>query len=247
MTVPDPFAPPSGALGGRPGPVGATWDPAADVHAVRRPGAEPWAVDQAAPQPPVTLAAWTVGLASVWAALQVVLFALAPAAADEYARAIAVGTSPLYVDTWYDTVGAFLLPVQVAVFVVGCLWLQRSREIAVRRSPHVRQVRGAVWVWLGWVVPIVLLWFPFQVVRDVRAGTVGSTRGAGLGLWWTCWLVYLVAANQTGLVSLSVGSRGPESLPWWEGVATLACVVGLVVWARTVRAITASQVSGQIR
>ncbi|WP_407318266.1 DUF4328 domain-containing protein [Isoptericola halotolerans] len=204
---------------------------------------EPWLAPAPVPAAPTGLAAWTIGLACAWTALQALVLVLSPAAAEEYARALGAGGSSMDVFTAYDEIGLLLLPVQVAVFVVGCLWLQRSRAIAVAGSPHVRQVRGAVWVWLGWVVPVVSLWFPFQVVRDVRAGTVGTRRAGGLGLWWACWLVSLWAANQSGLVAMGMGSWDPASLPFLEGVGTLACAVGLVLWIGVVREISAAQVS----
>lgn len=241
MTQPDPFAPPSS---GRPEvPDYGAYAPEVPVHPAGPRAADPWLAPAPAPSAPRGLAVWTIGLACAWTAIQALVFALSPAAAEEYARAVAAGGSPMGVTAAYDQVGALLIPVQVAAFVVGCLWLQRSRAIAVARSPHVRQVRGAVWVWLGWVVPVVFLWFPFQVVRDVRAGTVGGRRATGLGLWWACWLVSLWAANQAALLAMGLGAQDPVSLPFFEGVATVACVVALVLWVRVVREVSAAQAS----
>lgn len=105
-------------------------------------------------------------------------------------------------------------------------------------SPAVRQVPGPVWVWLGWAVPVVSLWFPFQVVRDVRAAAVGGRTPSRLGWWWACSLVGLWASNQAAFSSLGLASRDPETVPVFEGLATVAVVAGAVLWIGLVREIT---------
>jgi Domain of unknown function (DUF4328) len=78
---------------------------------------------------------------------------------------------------------------------VDC-WLalaSRARENAVLIAPD-RVRRSAVWAWLGWLVPIVSLWFPKQIVDDswritsssAAAGQRGRYRGTGM--WWGLWI-----------------------------------------------------------
>ncbi len=75
--------------------------------------------------------------------------------------------------------------VQLAAAVVTCLWLWQSRVLAEAVSPGRGHARSRVWVWLGWIVPVVAFWFPYQVVRDVRAATVvvrdAASDGGGPG------------------------------------------------------------------
>ena len=51
-------------------------------------------------------------------------------------------------------------------------------------------------MWLGWWVPIVNVWFPFQVLRDVRDGSIADQPAARpRRLWWAAFLV-VVALDQ---------------------------------------------------
>lgn len=128
-------------------------------------------------------------------------------------------------------------------FVVGGLWLHASRAFAVAARPEILQERGPVWVWLGWVVPVVSLWFPFQVVTDIRRGCVRGQQHS-LGAWWAAWLVFVFSlffnfssSSGTGSFRLTVDMP----LPAVEGIGAAAGVVALVLWIRIIRDITAGQ------
>jgi hypothetical protein len=189
---------------------------------------------------PGGLATASIVIACVWTALQALSMVLSFSAAEQLARAESAGADLRGVYTAYDSVAAWLLPVEIAALVVSCLWLQASRHYAVVASPAVRHARGPVWVWLGWVVPVVSLWFPYQVVRDVRAGTPGVARG-GLGLWWACWLVAMWFTNQSSFASLGWRPEGLGSIPVFEVGASVATLVAAVQWVRIVREVTAAQ------
>jgi hypothetical protein len=239
MTLPDPFAPPAGDPARRPAPAAPHEGrpPVPERGDVWRGPAGPWTP---LPAPPTGLATAAVVLAGVWTLLQVLSLATSFAAAEVYGAAAAAGVNLLDVVTTYDAVVAYFVPVQVAAFVVGCLWLQRSRAVATTLSSSVRQVRGPAWVWFGWFVPVVLLWFPYQVVRDVRTAAQG-TQARGTGLWWACWLVLLVSTNQSAMTALGWSvSRDPGQLPLFEAVATVATVAAAVLWARIVLGVTRS-------
>lgn len=109
----------------------------------------------------------------------------------------------------YDIAAVLSVPLQIGMYVVGCLWLQRSYRIAVSVSPDYRMRRSVVWVWLGWWVPIVNLWFPFQVVEDVRKATLrGRSMIGAMGSWWTVWLgTVLIDRILTRLTGGTSGDR----------------------------------------
>ncbi|MGO1178747.1 MULTISPECIES: DUF4328 domain-containing protein [Cellulosimicrobium] len=197
------------------------------------------------PRPPVPggLATGTIALAVAVTAVQVLAWVTSFGAAEEFERAARAGTPSAEVLTGYDAVGLLLLPVQLAAAVVTCLWLWQSRVLAEAVSPARGHARSRVWVWLGWIVPVVAFWFPYQVVRDVRAATVVAPR-RGLGWWWAGWLLWSVATNvATQLTTLSsAGAAGTFALlPVAETVGTAGLVLALVLWVRTVREITAGQ------
>lgn len=204
------------------------------------PPAAPGPPGPPAREAPTALAVAAAVLAVVVALLQVATaVAAVPAAGDLRDVLENGGSAGLF--SWYTALAVLILPVLVASYVVTCLWLQQARSNAEAIRPVVRHRRGSIWVWLGWWVPIVSLWFPLQVVRDVAEGSATTGRRPGLGLWWTGWLVWLFANRASAQV---VGSSDPEvvgSLPVVEGIGTLALVVACVQWCRLVRWITTEQ------
>lgn len=195
-----------------------------------------------APSVPSGLATASVVLAAVVTVVQLLGWLLSFSAAEEFRAAAEAGWAPWDVYTTYDSVSFFYVPALLAAGVVSIVWLWKSRVLADTLSPSWRHARSRVWVWLGWFVPVVALWFPYQVVRDVRRATVRAPR-PGLGWWWAGWLVLGFASNAASRIPLST-STDPSvagALPFFETVATVATVVALVLWIRTVREITAAQ------
>ncbi|WP_436492505.1 DUF4328 domain-containing protein [Actinokineospora sp. HUAS TT18] len=87
----------------------------------------------------------------------------------------------------------FALAISGVVFIT---WLYRARKNAelLCDAEH-RRSRG--WLIGGWFVPIVNLWFPFQIVSDIWKASSPTTpkrldalvhlKGSGLvALWWGC-------------------------------------------------------------
>ncbi|WP_246444845.1 DUF4328 domain-containing protein [Thermomonospora cellulosilytica] len=97
-----------------------------------------------------------------------------------------------------DSLILLITVVQVAVMLVTavlfCLWLMRARTNA-EHIMHLPQRFGRPWVVFGWVIPIVNLWIPKQVVDDVWQASTGQAdgrRSRWVLAWWACWLVYVI-------------------------------------------------------
>ncbi|PUB31676.1 uncharacterized protein DUF4328 [Promicromonospora sp. AC04] len=187
----------------------------------------------------------SIVLAVTWTVVQVTQTALAPQAADAFADAADLGLSPIEsAFTAYDMVGTLVLPVALAAYAVSGLWLYKSRMSAQGANPSFVHERGKVWAWLGWAVPVVNLWFPYQVVRDVRRAT--SPRPAtGIGWWWAAWLVgYFVgesADKTSSRTSAGLTELASNVVVPLEVVSSIGMVVALVLWVRIVREVTAWQ------
>ncbi|WP_432502272.1 DUF4328 domain-containing protein [Kineococcus arenarius] len=134
----------------------------------------------------------------------------------------------------------------LAAFVVTCLWLVRVRRNSELVAPAHHHARSRGWAWAGWVVPVVSLWFPFQVVRDALDA---SASGAGarrvqrrlLALWWAGWLVGQSFTNLASQRATSSVPGDPSTTGALHLVGFLAFVVSLVAWFRVVRAADALQ------
>lgn len=185
-------------------------------------------------------------LAGGFAALQVGAGMTAPAAADAYARASRDGVAPMEATlTVYDAFTIFQFPVLVAAYIVTCVWLMKSRTLLEERNATSRQVRSKAWVWLGWWVPFVSLWFPLQVVRDIRRGSIAQPSGSSiLAGWWTFWLVYQIGYQIPSAMTTSTETSDPstfDALPWVEGINTVFVVIALAFWLGIIRQITRGQ------
>ncbi|MCW2735886.1 DUF4328 domain-containing protein [Nocardioides sp.] len=195
----------------------------------------------AAPGVPTGLAVTALVLAAVYTLVEVLLFLASFGAAESYGAAAREGADVATVFTAYDVVGigyVVLLP----LWIVTSLFLQRARARAVALAPDFPHRRGPVWTWLGWVVPVVGLWFPYQVVRDLvrnawRDAWGDQEQRLHLGFWWTTWVLALVASQITSRVIPWSGVPDADAvalLPLLHGTTAVATVVGLVLWVRIV-------------
>lgn len=194
---------------------------------------------------PRGLAIASAVLAGVVMLLQLGAALTAPAAADSFAEAARGGRPALDALVAYDGIGLLLLPSLLAAYIVTCLWLTQSRTLLRERGSGYPHERSKVWVWLGWWVPPVLLWFPFQVVRDVWRATLGFPGGSGiLAGWWTSWLVFFVGSRISNRMASRADGSDPsalDALPWVEGITTIAGVIALAFWLGIIRQVTRGQ------
>jgi len=216
------------------------------------PGGEPatgWAQPSTFPGQPVAapngLGTATIVLSGVVLAVQAMISIAAWPAGRAFAEAGREGRDALTVTTSYDVISFAFLPALVAAYIVTCLWLGKARSNAERLSPGTPHQRGRVWVWLGWWVPIVSLWFPFQVVRDVElAGNRGKPSTAPLGSWWTCWLIWAIGNRVASRLVPVAGVPDPSAaaaLGLVETILTIAMAIGFIQWMRLIRSINRAQ------
>ncbi len=92
--------------------------------------------------------------------------------------------------------------------ILFVVWFYRARINAERHGYPQRRARG--WAFWGWIVPIVNLWFPFQIMGDIwRAGLPAELRGETAwlpALWWTCWLLSGLGIFGARTMSVNSGS-----------------------------------------
>ena len=226
-----------------PGPHPEAFSPSAPPAAAGPQPNRPYGYG-AAISSPAGLARAAIALAALLTLVQVGLAVLAwPTAAriDEVARG---ADGSLGVVMAYDLVALLLLPAGLAAYIVNCLWLHRCRSNAEVVVPQATHARRSLWIWLAWWVPVVNLWFPYQVVRDVDGAHRLGERRTGLALWWTGWLLWLFSSSVADRILTSAGDGSPEGLTAFavgESVAAVALLVSFVRWAMIVRRTTERQ------
>lgn len=132
------------------------------------------------------------------------------------------------------------------VFVICAVafiaWLWRVRDNARALSGQRPKYLG-IWVYAGWIVPVMNLWVPRGLVADVhRASAPDRPLPAVLNVWWALWLVGILSG--VGLVYSTSRDKVIERAytDVWQLLVSDAAVVGAAVAAVfVVRAVTELQ------
>jgi len=131
----------------------------------------------------------------------------------------------------------------VAGWVTGSMWLYRARRNAEALAPEGIHARGAGWAWGGWVTPVVSLWFPFQVVRDVRRALTPAASTALIGCWWALFLAteigWRTSFNLQG--DALVDLENAVSARQMSVITAAVMVAALAAWAEVLRVVTVEQ------
>ncbi|MFF1280064.1 DUF4328 domain-containing protein [Streptomyces sp. NPDC058299] len=121
-------------------------------------------------------------------------------------------------------------------------WLTRLRDNARALSGQEPEYAG-IWLYLGWVVPFVNLWFPRGIVADAfRRTAPGRRLPVCVDVWWVLWLIGMLSG--VGLLyedsTDEIIARAYTGV--WPLLASDAAVIGAAVaGALAVRRVTAVQ------
>lgn len=103
-------------------------------------------------------------------------------------RLLSPGSLRYFTDLQLDKTADITL---IGLSILFVVWFYRARINAEQHGYRQRRARG--WAFWGWIIPIVNIWFPFQIMGDIwRAGLPAEQRGETAwlpALWWTCWLL----------------------------------------------------------
>ncbi|MHA7127897.1 DUF4328 domain-containing protein [Janibacter indicus] len=115
-------------------------------------------------------------------------------------------------------------------------WLLGVRRVAEWAAPGHPQRRAGWWAVASWVVPIVNLWFPYQVVADASRA-LGSRVGS-FWPWWIAWLLMGVGSVRDTSGGVLADAGDVDGWVTALQVNAVIAVVALVLWWRVVRAAT---------
>lgn len=186
------------------------------------------------PSIPTGLATATQAVAALWVVLAIGRAATAPAVTDSITGA-GLGSEAAYV--LVSGLASLMMIVQILAWIVAGLWLYLFVEAARQLNRESWHDREPYWAFLGWVAPLVNLWFPYQVVRDGAAAVGAGTRLVG---WW--WAGWLVTGILTGAESVALAASSGDATPWLvtSTVLALATLVTGALWIRIVRSMTSA-------
>ena len=151
------------------------------------------------------------------------------------------GVDPSVTGHWADLT---MIRVHVATGLVAlvatALWLTMVRR-NVDQIDRAGQRRGRIWIWFGWLVPIINYWYPFQIVRDL--GESSQQPKLPYRSWWAAWVIAFFLENH-GLDPFAVYAPLPFSLTnleYYLGAGEVALVIAFALWLVIVRGITKGQ------
>ena len=114
--------------------------------------------------------------------------------------------------------------------VLFMIWLYRAATVAQRVGLPAR--RATMWAWLGFLVPVVNLWFPYQVAAD--ATPAGDPARRRVTWWWTCWIAQMFITFPIAVTSYFSRPVAVLLAVGFSAVPVAAAVQGRAVVAATV-------------
>ncbi|WP_324792361.1 DUF4328 domain-containing protein [Streptomyces violarus] len=137
-----------------------------------------------------------------------------------------------------DSTGGAVTAVCALVFL---LWLDRVRDNARALSGTEPRYQH-LWLFLGWIVPVVNLWIPRGMVADVHRSVFPDRRlPAVVNWWWGLWLAGLAGVGLIYADSADEVIARAYTGVWPLLAADLVIVAAAGTAALMVRTITAAQ------
>ena len=87
--------------------------------------------------------------------------------------------------------------VSIGLLIARMIWLNRAGELA--RAVGLPLVRSPIASAIGWLVPVINYWWPYQGVRDLFPD--GERPRRRLGWWWACWVTSSVITVAAGAIA----------------------------------------------
>ena len=188
-----------------------------------------------------------LGLGAFWTLLHSVYALSSFQAVDAYRRAASTGVDPQRVMSVHAVLGLSDL-VAVPVLILLGLWTLRVRSNAVMVERDAVR-RGAPWAWLAWILPVVSLWFPRQILLDAWGASAkvwdGATRRqlnrGTLNLWWGLWLGFAGLLDASGFADQMRTGFWLTVVPWLHVLTLVVMIAALVAWGRVVIGLNIAQ------
>ena len=176
-------------------------------------------------------------LAAVW----IVALASIPSA-QSYRDQLASGTAADQIITAYDAMTVIIPITMISSWVITSLWLKKLHIAATAINPSAMRLKRP-WVFWSWIVPVVSLWFPKNIIEDLlkAEGSDESTSliGKDTLTWWLTWVGFALV-NNIGIVSAFDAADGYVPIrPELELAGACLLTGAYLVWIRIVKTLDA--------
>ena len=100
-------------------------------------------------------------------------------------------------NAWFSAVNLLCSSLSLLAFVAIVIWAYKAATVA--SNLHYPATRGPLWAIVGWIIPIVNFWFPYQAIRDCLPPHHAERRT--VKLWWACFVLGLFISIPAIIVS----------------------------------------------
>jgi hypothetical protein len=176
-------------------------------------------------------------LAAVW----IVALASIPSA-QSYRDQLASGTAADQIVTAYDAMTVIIPITMISSWVITSLWLKKLHIAATATNPTAMRLKRP-WVFWSWIVPVVSLWFPKNIIEDLLKAEGSDESKSLIGkdtlTWWLTWVGFALV-NNIGIVSAFDATDGYVPIrPELELAGACLLTGAYLVWIRIVKSLDA--------
>ena len=176
-------------------------------------------------------------LAAVW----IVALASIPSA-QSYRDQLASGTAADQIVTAYDAMTVIIPITMISSWVITSLWLKKLHIAATATNPTAMRLKRP-WVFWSWIVPVVSLWFPKNIIEDLLKAEGSDESKSLIGkdtlTWWLTWVGFALI-NNIGIVSAFDAADGYVPIrPELELAGACLLTGAYLVWIRIVKTLDA--------
>ena len=174
-------------------------------------------------------------LAAVW----IVALASIPSA-QSYRDQLASGTAADQIVTAYDAMTVIIPITMISSWVITSLWLKKLHIAATATNPTAMRLKRP-WVFWSWIVPVVSLWFPKNIIEDLLKAEGSDESKSLIGkdtlTWWLTWVGFALV-NNIGIVSAFDAADSYVPIrPELELAGACLLTGAYLVWIRIVKAL----------
>ena len=176
-------------------------------------------------------------LAAVW----IVALASIPSA-QSYRDQLASGTAADQIVTAYDAMTVIIPITMISSWVITSLWLKKLHIAATAINPSAMRLKRP-WVFWSWIVPVVSLWFPKNIIEDLLKSEGSDESKSLIGkdtlTWWLTWVGFALV-NNIGIVSAFDAADDYVPIrPELELAGACLLTGAYLVWIRIVKTLDA--------
>ena len=172
-------------------------------------------------------------LAGVW----IVALSAFPSA-QSYRDQLASGVEADKIITAYDAMTVIVPITMIGAWIITSRWLRQLHDVATASNPTAIR-RSRKWVFWSWIVPVVSLWYPKNLIDDLLKTNGSDEAKSFLGkdtmTWWLTWIGFALVNNASIVATFDAPSDYVPIRPELEIAAACLLTGSYLVWIRIIR------------